>query len=71
MVTFCFNRIGRSSGGWQLKNKEMLQLEAPEHFLAGNIFLVEKTLLTKQILSIRIMEKIYIEKLSEDQKIIK
>ena len=41
-----------NSGGWQVKNKELLQLEAPENFLAGgakflkDTFLVEKVLLT-------------------------
>ena len=55
------------SGGWQVKNEELLLSEAPEK---NGTYLVEKALSQQaQILSLSLMEKIFIKKFNEDQKI--
>ena len=58
----------------QVKNKEVLQTEAPEIFLANGAKFKKSTFWSKrhsqqmQILSVGVMEKIFIEKHSENQK---
>ena len=48
--------------GWKVKNEEVPQSKAQENFV------IEKTFLTNTNFSQALMKKIFIKKLSEDQK---
>ena len=62
-------KISFCCGSWKVKNEEVQEKFFDEKTIKKETFLIETALLTKANFSEALMEKIFIKKLSEDQKI--